>query len=323
MELVAFNPKPVSLPGDLQQLCRQYLTHRSVNKSRNTVLAERTDLQQFVGYLAGLDITLIQSVGSHHIDDFMDALMMGNGVKARTAARKYESVKGLFRWARMRGVLKADPFKRLQAPKFHIDKVVAPEIGPLMRLIHSLPADTPMEKRDRLILRLTLDSALRVGGILSLDLYNDNDPPRWCVRPSGVIYYRAKGGRTEETLCDETTLLWLSEWLAVRSQFVRRDTPPALFLTKRGTRPTRQAISQMIKLRAEQGGFGHLHMHLLRHARIGQAIEKGDLHLANYLAGHKRMSTTSDMYGAQSKERLRMRLKAQCPLDVDSIEEVA
>lgn len=322
MEIVTFKPTPVTMPGDLQQLCRQYLTHRGLHMSRNTVMAERTDLQQFVGYLSPLDITLIQTVGTMHIEGFIDALLLGNGVKPRTAARKFESIKGLFKWAMRREIIKVNPFDRLEAPRFDPEKVVAPELGELLKLVHGMPAETPAEKRDRVMLRLMLDAGLRVGGLLSLDVYDPLNPPRWCVRPSGVITYRAKGGRTEETLCDAVTLAWLEEWLAVRHALEKADSPPALFLTRRGTRPSRVALDQMIKRVAAAGGFAHLHCHLLRHARIGHAIEKGDLHLANYLAGHKRKSTTVDMYGAQSRERMRQRIASECPLG-DVLKEVA
>lgn len=325
MELVTFNPTPIALPGDLQQVCRQYLTHRSMRVAQNTLAAYKTDLQQFVGYLAEQDITLIQTVGVAHVDGFIDAQLMGQGVKPRTAARKYESVNGLFKWAVKRDLIKAgaNPFSKTEAPRFNAEKVVAPELSALLKFVHGLPGDTPDEKRDRAMLRLFLDSGLRIGGMIALDLYDENSTPRWCIRPSGVIYYQAKGGRTEETLCDEVTLQWLDEWLAVRHGFEKRNSPPSLFLTRRGTRPSRQAIDQMIKRRAEEGGLGHLHAHLLRHARIGHAMEKGDLHLANYIAGHKNKSTTANMYGAQSRERMRLRIASECSLSDVLTKEVA
>ncbi len=317
MAVETFTPRAVTLPGDLAALCRQYLAHLSARGyADNTVRAYRRDLEQLVGYLAGRDLTLVQTVTTPHLDGFVDALICGEGNAPRTAARKLEGVKGLFRFAASRGLLTAEnnPCNGLTPIRFQAERKVAPELERLLAMVDAMPDGTALGIRDKAIFRLMLDSSLRVSGLLGMDVYTSDAPPRYTVRPSGVVTYRAKGGRTEESLCDDETLALLDRWLAVRPQFERDDSPPALFLSERGTRPTRQAIHALMKKYGAAAGMPQLHAHLLRHARIGDAVERGDLHLANYLAGHKQMSTTANIYGAQSRERLRARLAQTCPV---------
>lgn len=315
--LATFTPRAVNLPGDLETLARQYLAHLATRRySANTLLAYRRDLEQFVGYMTGRDVTLIQLVTTRLIEEFTDALLMGEGNSPRTVQRKRESVKGMFRFAIARGLVPqaANPCDALTPVKVVPAKRVAPDAAAIRALIEGIPADSPLGIRDRALFRLMFDAALRVGGVISLDVHDPANPPAHAVRPTGVVHYLAKGGKTKETVCDDVTLAWIARWLEARDRFARHTSPPALFLTDRGDRFTRHGILARLKLWGAKVGMPGIFNHLLRHRRIGDVLAELDLYAANYLAGHERLSTTADIYGAQAPERIRARIRNQAPV---------
>lgn len=321
--VLEFKPRVVHLPGELTALCQQYLAHRMLRKQQNTVLSDKTDLEQFVGYLSGRDIRFIQTLSAATITDFIDAMLYGHGLKARTVARKLTTVKSLFRYAITRGLIKRDsnPCDDLEAIKFHQDPVFAPEVARFSALIEAIPKDSVTNIRDRAMFRLILSAGLRVGGMQSLDLFDPDNPPKYFVKSSGLVLYRAKGGEVKNTVCDAKALKYLDEWLAVRHAFERRDTGPALFLSSRGARVSRQGVRLRLIAHGERVGMMGLHPHLLRHSRANQVITTAGLHEANYLLGHAQMSTTANTYGHSMQEKLRQRVLVEVPVDVE--EEVA
>lgn len=308
-----FTPRAVKLPGDMVALCAQYLAHLAARGYADATRgAYRTDLEQFAGYCAQRDITLVQHVTGAVVDDFLDALMGGEGCTHRTAARKRETLRGFFRYVIGRGVVKVSAAEQSRPVRFTPRRVVAPEAVALLRAIDAIPREGADNLRDRALFRLLLDGALRIGGALSLDVFDAQNPPECAVLPSGAVYYRAKGGAIKSTVIDDDTLGALRAWLAVRGTIARAGEP-ALFVSHRGTRITRAGAHMRLQQHAERVGL-KLHCHLLRHRRLGDVMDRGDLRLANYLAGHTQLSTTANIYGHQATERLRARIRRDCPL---------
>lgn len=315
VQLQPFTPRAVALPGHLPMVCTQHLAQLSLRGySKHTIAAYKCDLEQFVGYLEKRDVTQIQIVSTALIDDFVLALLAGEGLAPRTCARKLETVKGLFKYAVRRGLIPAaaNPAEQAAAVHFEERRVVAPEEAAILRLIDSIPTDTTIGLRDRALFRLMFDAALRVGGIVSLDMYRPDKPPQCCVDPRGVVFYRAKGGKVKSTLADDTTMAAIEAWLKVRYRFVHPESPDALFLTQRGTRVSPMSIHVMIKGYGRAADMPEIHSHLLRHRRIGDVLDRADLRTANYIAGHTRLSTTADIYGDVSAEKLRARIRREC-----------
>lgn len=316
---MTFRPRDVALPGLLEALAGHWLTvlaHRGY--ADNTVQAYRRDLERFVGYLAGRDIRYAQTVTPLHVEQFMDALLQGEQLSPRSVSRVLGALRSFFAWLQTQGLVTANnnPLQHAFALRFSPNRTTAPAMDRLLAWVDAIPADSVQGKRDRALFRLMLDGALRVSSLCGLDLYDAEQPPRHAVHPNGVVLYAAKGGRTEETVVGDGTLQALADWLAVRERFTWRTRPtPALFLSNRGHRMTRHTIHARLKALGKAGGMPQLHSHLLRHARVSDALERGDLHTASYLAGHANKATTAAIYGDQSRERLRHRIRRDCGLD--------
>lgn len=308
-EIQPFTPRAVALPGELVRLCRRYLAHlQSRGYAEATVQAYRTDLQQAVGYLRSIGIETIQAVGSRHVDDWLTCLLDGEGVSARTASRKLESLRGLFRYAGQRDLIAHNPAAEISAPRYHADPVIAPPAETIAHVIDAIP-DTEIGRRDRAMMLLMYDAALRCGGVASLDLHHA-DRPGPSVAPDGTVLYRSKGGMIRETCCGPDTVAAVDAWLAVRRHWaVSRRPTEALFLGRGGRRISRQTIYQRVRHWGDQADAPHLHPHMLRHRRIGDVRQAADIKTAQWLAGHSSAATTAQIYGdvpaARHRERIR------------------
>ncbi len=318
LNVIDFTPREIALPGRLDALAVQFLTHlRLRGYAKNTQTSYQIDLEQFVGFAAGRDVLYIQTVSEYLIRDFMDAMLGGEMCSARTVVRKLAVIKRLFQFAINRGLMREgeNPCKRLDPLKFETSHVIAPPAETILKLIDSIPHNTPLGLRDRALFQLMFDAALRVGGIVSLDLYDEKQTPKYSVHPTGRITYHNKGGGVAESVCGDKTLSMLAGWMAARKHFVHDRAEAALFLSERGTRMVRASVHARIKIYGERIGVPNIHCHMLRHRRVGDIMDNADVHLANYIAGHKNLSTTVNIYGRQNLEAMRERIRRHCPAD--------
>lgn len=316
--VIPFTPRSVAPPGEIEAACRNHLARlRCKGYAANTVASYQRDLEQFAGYLAARGLRLIQSVDPRHLDGFVDALVQGEGVSTRSASRKMATVRGLFRFAILEGMIPpaANPCDRVDPVRFQARRVIAPSETKLLELIDSIPTASPLDLRDRALFRVMFDSACRVGGVLSLDVYDDARPPPCHVHPkSGVVLYRAKGGRIKDSVVDDASLVAMAQWLEVRGRLLGKHQDPALFISREGQRMTRAAVHYRLKQHGARVGMPNMHCHLFRHRRVGDVLEKTDPYTAQALSGHERISTLVDVYGAHNRERLRARLRRHAPL---------
>lgn len=314
---IPFKPRAVRGVGDIVSAAKAFLTAKqAANCSPNTIDAYRRDLEQFAGFLLRADATELHHVRVTDVDDWVQALQAGEGNSPRTARRKLATVREFLRWCVKRNLVRTNVADQAERVKVNVAPVVAPAPQTVRRFLDAIDTSRAIGIRDRAMFELMADTALRVSGLRSLDLYDPDQPPLCAVLPNDVVAYRAKGGDIKETvMTGASTRRWLDRWLEVRDRFAGRRPVPALFIGERGERLTRAAIHARIKTWGLAAGLPHLHCHLLRHSRLGAAMEHGDVHLAQMLAGHAHKSTTSDLYGQQEAAGLRRRLRAEVPFD--------
>lgn len=316
-DVVAFNPRAVRKADDLVAICRDFLHKKQLaGLAENTVMAYRRDLEQFVGFVQAAGLRRLADVRVMDVDDWLQALVEGEGNSRRTVARKHATLREFFRFAVGRNLTTDNVAVRAEGVRFQLHKVVAPDASTIRRFLNDIDTSTALGTRDRAMFELMADSALRVSGLTSLDVYDPDDPPDCAVGPTGIVRYRAKGGSIKTTVyTSAATGRWLDRWLAVRHTFERRRPCAALFLSERGTRLSRAAVHARIKHWAQAAGLPHLHCHLLRHRRLGDAMKSGDVRLAQALAGHENASTTLDMYGHENAATLQRRLRQEAPFE--------
>ena len=272
----------------------QFLDYIAKTKrmSVHTVSAYSGDLLQFMDFLATQYVVELNDCKAIHVRGFM-AMLLENGLTARSVHRKVSSVRGWFKYLRKQGQLKVDPLSKIILPK--MPKVLVKDI-PAMDL-HNMFARFPWEEvdngaRDRLMLLLMYTTGMRLSELIGLkvgdvDFYRNN--------------LRVLGKRNKERIIPMHPEM--VDWLKV---YLADHVGDFLFVTERG-KPlypmyVYRLVNHYLKL------FSHAAKtspHVLRHSFATHMLNNG----ANLLAikdilGHANLSATQ-VYTKNSFEKLK------------------
>lgn len=271
-------------------------------------------LHDFAGFAREAHgITLIGLVSERLVQRWLDRLGQ-RGLSNRSQAWHLSILRSLCTHCHTEGWLDHDPTKDLHI-RIRMRRVIAPEHEPLLHMIDAIPPTTPLNLRDRAMLRITFDAALRVGETIGLDLYDASNPPASFVDEKRLlVQVMGKGGDEGYVGINQRTLEILHDWLAVRATMAKPEEP-ALFVSRRGTRITRQMAHYRIKHWGRKAGIARVHYHLLRHRRVGDVIDTLGLDAGQAVARHASRATTAAVYGAHAAELVRVQVRRQCDLD--------
>lgn len=283
---------------DLAGGVEHHLQRLSARGARpNTLRAYRGDLAQFAAFVGELDrIALVALLSHRHVARWLDDLH-ARGVSARSMARKLTVLRGFVRHARREGWLHHDPAGD-EAVRFRAKRVIAPELDALHAMVDAIPSHGALNLRDRAMLRLALDGGLRISEVASVDLPGTGTQTSLDLKRQ-LAHVVGKGGDTETVPFNERTAATLEAWLRVRGELAASGEL-ALFVTRRGDRPTRQTLHEVVKKRAAATGLQNTHWHLLRHRRISQVLATCGSKVAQQFARHAN-ETTTGTYGHHSE----------------------
>ncbi len=207
------------------------------------------------------------------------------GLSGRSISRMLSSSRSFFRYQIREGLLQANPFDGIRAPKSakSLPKVLTVEQA--MRLVE-LEGDDMLTVRDRAIVELFYSSGLRLSELAGLDV-QDLDLNQKMVRVQG------KGSKTRIVPVGSHCATALRAWLSVRAEWTDASQT-AVFVSARRTRITSRAIQKMLERRAlAQGIELQVHPHVLRHSFATHVLESsGDIRAVQELLGHSNLSTT-------------------------------
>lgn len=297
---------------DLRTGVAEYLEairHRGL--SGNTVTAYAHDLRGAVDFFESVDVVLVALISPRAVDQWITA-MGRTAVQPRTRARRLASLRGFVRYAQRQGWLRLDPTEGV-AVRFSARRVLAPEMDALLGMVDAIPAGPGagvLDRRDAALLRLTLDSALRIHEVVGLDVEGANAVDMKRLE----VHTRGKGGRVGCVPINARTARYLREWLLVRP-LIAGDGELALFVSRRGQRMTRQTVHHMVRQRGAAVGIDGLHLHLLRHRRIGNLVETLGLHIGQAVARHASGATTAAVYGGHAEAACRRIVRERADLD--------
>jgi integrase/recombinase XerC len=272
----------------------QFLDYIAKTKrmSVHTVSAYSGDLLQFMDFLATQYVVELNDCKAIHVRGFM-AMLLENGLTARSVHRKVSSVRGWFKYLRKQGQLKVDPLSKIILPK--MPKVLVKDI-PAMDL-HNMFARFPWEEvdngsRDRLMLLLMYTTGMRLSELIGLKV-------------GDVDFYRNSlrvlGKRNKERIIPMHPEM--VDWLKV---YLADHVGDFLFVTERGNplypMYVYRLVNHYLKL------FSHAAKtspHVLRHSFATHMLNNG----ANLLAikdilGHANLSATQ-VYTKNSFEKLK------------------
>jgi site-specific recombinase XerD len=292
---------------------------RRTNAAPRTRRAYAVDTLQFACWIDAQEIAP-SAVGPRDVRRYL-AMLSERELSATTTARKLAAVRALFRSQREHGHIEQSPADLLATPRraSHLPRLMkAPEVA---RLLDSIPADGPLELRDRALFELAYACGLRAEEIVRLDIA-DVDYDAEQLRVEG------KGSKTRFVPVGELALSAVRLYLergrpvltrapvrqAAASTIARVRTSEgldvtgeqALFLSRSGRRLGTSDVRRRLRAWTTRAGIpGGISPHALRHSFATHLLDGGaDLRSIQELLGHSSISTTQ-VYTRVESARLR------------------
>jgi site-specific recombinase XerD len=236
-----------------------------------------------------------------------------------TTARKLAAIRALFRSQREHGHVEQSPADLLATPRrgSHLPRVLkAPEVA---GLLDSIPADGPLQVRDRALFELAYACGLRAEEIVSLDVCDvDHDAEQLRVEgkgsktrfvPAGEVALRAVRVYLERArpALARTPASGARVECAADGRPSRADPDSqALFLSRSGRRLGTSDVRRRLRAWSTRAGLpGGVSPHALRHSFATHLLDGGaDLRAIQEMLGHSSISTTQ-VYTRVESARLR------------------
>ena len=266
---------------NLRDAHQQFIGHlQGKSRASATILAYGKDIEQLVSYLSAMGKEDAQGVETADLQAFMEKLAK-ESYTAKSISRKTNSTKTFFKFLQSSALIKDDPARGLEHPKFENKP---PRI--LTELEYRALRDASRsDLRIFAIIELFLQTGIRIGELSKVTL---DDVELDSVSPS--LHIRLSEGTVERTIpLNRPAVEAVKRYLEVRPKTPNK----ALFITKTGKplliRNIRTAIDRYFRL----AGIKEAKVNDLRHTWIGHHLSSGTpLLLISKLAGHKRVSTT-------------------------------
>jgi integrase/recombinase XerD len=275
----------------MKALIAEYLGHLAVERgaSPHTVSAYGRDLADYSAFLATRGVTAADCVTRDDVSAFIAALRE-RGLAPSTIERRVAALKGFHKFLVREGVTENHPTARLPLPKVpeRLPSVVS--IDDVERLLGQPFPHTPAGLRDRAILETLYGAGLRVSELTGLDL-TDIDLTQGSVRVLG------KGRKERVAPIAGMAVHSLDAYLRHARPYLRPKRAlsvesPALFVSVRGRRMSRQSIFQIVQTYGAAVGLD-LHPHTLRHSFATHLLQGGaDLRALQEMLGHSDITTT-------------------------------
>jgi site-specific recombinase XerD len=190
----------------------------------------------------------------HDIEDFLAYQLERH--RPTTAAVRFRSLQQFYRWALTEELIETTPMAGLSPPSIPEQPVAVLDETELTRLLRCMNSRDFEDRRDTAIVRLFLDTGMRLSEMASLALTDiDLD--------ADVALVLGKGRRPRACPFGDKTGQAIERYLRERSKH-RLARSAQLWIGGRGDM-TDNGIGQMLRRRAKQAGLDHLHPHMFRH----------------------------------------------------------
>ena len=232
-------------------------------------------LEEIYDYLAFLARDRVVNQRSHYKE---------YGLSDTTRARKIACIKSFYKYLTLKArLLPENPLAGLDAPKTPKTLPRYLSLEESQRLLNAV--DGKNRERDYCILMIFLNCGLRISEIDDLNL---TDYRRDSLRVVG------KGNKERVVYLNAACQGAIDDWLAVRAL---RCPPkePALFLSLRRTRISREMVHSMVKTNLLRAGLdaSQLSSHKLRHTAATLMLKNGvDVRTLQEVLGHEHLNTT-------------------------------
>ena len=257
--------------------------------AENTCAAYARDLRSFSAFLRKRGISAANEARRDDIADYLGE-EREKGRKSTTRARRTAAIRMFFKFLKERRYVNSNPAELLDAPKKTkaLPKVLAEE--ETFRMLDKIDGTDPRELRDRAMLEVMYGCGLRVSELCSLSLDD-------IIADGELLRILGKGSKERVVPIGKSAGRALAAYLAsARDVFTKGDpSVTTVFVTRRRTPFTRQAVFKLIKERALAADIppGRISPHVLRHCFASHMLQHGaDIRAIQELLGHADIGTT-------------------------------
>lgn len=287
---------PQPPPEDILALFLEFL---SVEKglSSNTIQSYARDLAKFFLFLkkekrswpSAREADLVRFI--HH--------QSLSGLSPRSLARLISSLKSFHKFLILDGRLEKNPTLHLTSPKAWISLPKFLTVDEVESLLKQPDAARILGVRDRAMLEVMYAAGLRVSELINLKTEDIH-------LKDGFLLCRGKGGKERIVPIGQSAVDAVKAYLDNARWKLLRAPGAGLFLTRRGSRFTRQGFWKLLRQYARRAGLSaKISPHVLRHSFATHLLERGaDLRSVQLMLGHSQITTTQ-IYTHVSRERLR------------------
>lgn len=278
-----------------------FLNYLLVEKglARNTLEAYSRDIGRYLNHLEAEGHASFGNVRPLDVAAFI-ARLKEAGLSPRSRARALSALRMFHKFLLIENYCDANPTAIIEAPKTSGKLPSLLSSREVERLLAAPAGPGVNEVRDRAMLELLYATGLRVSELVALRIRDIN-------MEAGFLLTMGKGEKERLVPIGESARTALADYCAVvRPGLDRSGASPFLFLSRLGSKMTRQAFWNIIKKRAREAGIARsISPHTLRHSFATHLLENGaDLRSVQIMLGHADLSSTQ-IYTHVTRERLK------------------
>lgn len=278
------------LPKRLVNNQKAFLNYLKFEKglSENTLTSYNLDLDKYIQYLAGIEIS---QFGKVSLDDITKFLILLNeiGLEASSKSRYLSSIRGLHKFLLSEGIIDNDVTETIELPRLARKIPDTLTVDQVNKIISMPDLNKPSGIRDRAILETLYACGLRVSELINLK-------QRDILLDMEIVRVFGKGSKERFVPIGSSAIDWIEQYLKnARLHFIKSDgSDDVLFLNRQGKKLTRMYIWKMIKQCTDIAGVeAEVHPHTFRHSFATHLLEGGaDLRAVQEMLGHSDISTT-------------------------------
>ncbi len=242
----------MSIDGN-QSLLRSFeRSLRQANRSPRTLQSYRESAELLAAFCNGMTF---EKITREQIGEFIADQLDRH--KPTSAAVRFRALRRFYNWLVTEEILDVSPMARMTEPYVPEQPVPVLTDDELAALLAVAAGKGFEQRRDHAILRLFLDTGVRLGEMAGLAVADVD------LDTYDVIHVVGKGSRGRAVPFGAKTGTALDRYLRERTKHPRAVLPN-LWIGARGP-VTRSGISQMLRRRAEEAGIENLHPHRFRH----------------------------------------------------------
>lgn len=256
------------------------------NYSEKTILAYYDDLVEYHAFLDSKFTNIIE-VKYEVIKEYLEYLYSRNLTKS-SISRKLSSIRGLYNYLIKEGITDTNYFERITNPKkdLHLPKFLKEE--ELNKIFSVCSENTPIEKRNTLIIELLYATGLRVSELVNIKITDIDQKEK-------VIKVLGKGSKERLVLYNNHTSKAMTAYLQDGYNYLNKINSGYLILNKNGTKLSERYVRNIINDLVRKAGLDiKISPHTIRHTFATDMLQAGsDLMTVKELLGHESLNTTS------------------------------